>query len=132
MTNPVSPYVATTPPTPAPIAAPMFAATRVTALARWRRSGGESVATIVDWLGLSAPLPAPARAAARAADRGMLANASPTYPAASATPATAATDRAPKRSISGPDAGAVTTATPVMSPTTSPAVPRLRPRPSCR
>jgi hypothetical protein len=43
---------------------PAFAATRETAVARWRKSDAASVASNVDWLGFSAPFPAPANAAA--------------------------------------------------------------------
>jgi len=52
--------------------------------------------------------------------------------APAAGPAPAATARAPNRSITGPAQGAASTATPVSEPTTSPAAPRLKPRPSWR
>ena len=57
--------------------APRFAATRETALARCRSSGGASDASSVDWLGISAPFPTPAAEAAIIAWAGVWAKARP-------------------------------------------------------
>jgi hypothetical protein len=65
------------PPSAAPIPIPAFPATRETAVDRCRRSGGESVASRADWLGLRAPLAAPASAAAANASAGVREKASP-------------------------------------------------------
>ena len=111
---------------------PAFPATRDTAVTRCRMSAAASVVSNVVWLGLSTPFPAPAHTAAANASAGVRANASPPYPAASATPAAIEVSRAPNRSISWPATGETTTAIPVIAPTTRPATPRLNPRPSCR
>jgi len=131
-TNPVSPRAATSPPSAPPIPIPAFPATRETAVTRCRMSAAASVVSSVVWLGLRIPLPAPAQAAAANASAGVCTNARPPYPAASATAAAQAVSRAPNRSISWPAAGETTTAIPVIVPTTSPATPRLNPRPLCR
>lgn len=49
---------------------PPLLATRETAVARWRRSGGTRDASRADWLGSRAPFPAPAAAAAMNACEG--------------------------------------------------------------
>jgi hypothetical protein len=56
---------------------PAFPATRDTAVTRCRTSGAASVVSRVVWLGLSAPLPTPAQAAAANASAGVCTNARP-------------------------------------------------------
>src|SRR5262249_16030703 len=69
-TKPSSPRAATNPPQSAPRPTPRLAATRETAVERWRISGRESDASSADWLGCSAAPPAPAGAAAAKAGAG--------------------------------------------------------------
>jgi hypothetical protein len=96
----------------------------------WRWCGAAITPSRLAWLGLKAPLPAPASAATANACQGARAAANSAKAIASTASEPMSTHHAEKRSTSAPPAGAATTGTTLIVARISPAVPSENPRTS--